>query len=96
MNIILTNITYFNNESKTLQNVNVFTDGKKVMTDSNSKKFVKNRLMNGDKFIEKSKKIIDVPISDLLTTPLQDILKKQKTEIPLYFNEQETLTEKEN
>lgn len=85
MNIILTKILYFDNESKSLNTVRVLTDGKKVLTDSKAKAFIKARLNTGDKFVEKSKDIFDVDISDILETPLQELIEKSNKEIPLYI-----------
>lgn len=78
MNIIITDILYFKKDDNTLHHIDVFTDGKKVLTDSKAKQFVKSALGNDDKFVEKSKKIVDIPITDLLNTPLLTLLEKNE------------------
>lgn len=91
MNIVLTDILYFNKEDNSLHHINVFTDGRKTLTDSKAKKFVKDTLNTGDKFVEKSKKIVDVPVSDVLNTPLLTLLEDTDKNTPLHiYTEQET------
>lgn len=78
MDIILTYVTYYDIEEKTIKTVNVISDGKHILTDNKAKKFLKVTIPNA-KFIEKSKNIVSIDITALLATPLQELLKTETT-----------------
>lgn len=76
MDIILTYVTYYDVEEKTIKTVNVISDGKHILTDNKAKQFLKSMTTNA-KFIEKSKNLVSIDITALLATPLQELLKEE-------------------